>query len=56
MDAKTHVWRNMAQRAFCGIRTSPTRACKIVRRRFIPRMHWNALRDPQFTMDAKTKV
>jgi hypothetical protein len=33
--------------AFCGVRTGPTRTRKIVHQSSMPRMHWNALHDPQ---------
>jgi hypothetical protein len=38
-DEKTHVQCNVSYHTFCGIRTSPTGAFKIVRRRFMPQMH-----------------
>jgi hypothetical protein len=40
---------------FSGIHTGPTRARKILHRRFAPRMHHNALRDPQILPDAEHK-
>jgi hypothetical protein len=55
-DAKTQVLRNLSRRAFCGIRTGPTRELKIVRERFTTRVHRTVLRDPQIPPDAKTQV
>jgi hypothetical protein len=56
LDAKTHVWRNVLWCAFCSIRTSPTRAWKIVCRCFMCHTHRNALCDLQIPPDAKTQV
>jgi hypothetical protein len=56
LDGKTQVRSNLSRRAFYGNRTSPTQACKIVRRRFAPQAHQNALRDPHISPDAKTLV
>jgi hypothetical protein len=55
-DAKTQVRCNLSQRAFYAIRTGPTRAWIIVQQCFVPRMHRNALRDPQIPPDGKTQV
>jgi hypothetical protein len=35
---------------------APGRLENVVRRRFMPQTHWNALRDPQIPPDAKTQV
>jgi hypothetical protein len=56
MDAKIHIRRNVSDTLFYGIRTGPTQAWKIVRRRFTPQTHRNALRDPQIPLDTKTHV
>jgi hypothetical protein len=53
-DAKTYVPRNVSHCALYRIHTCPTRACKIVHRRFVPQTHRNALRDPHVLPDAKT--
>jgi hypothetical protein len=55
-DAKTQGWRNVSRHAFYLIHTGPTRAWKILHRRFAPWTHQNAIRDPQFPPDAKTHV
>jgi hypothetical protein len=55
LDVKIQVWCTVSQRVFSGIHTGPTQARKIVRRRFTPRTHRNALRGPQIIPDAKHK-
>jgi hypothetical protein len=55
-NAKTQLRRKLSRHVFCGIRTDPTRARKIVRICFAPWMHSNPLRDQQIPPDAKTQV
>jgi hypothetical protein len=56
LNAKTQVRHKLSRLVFYGSRIGPTRARKIVRIRFAPRTHSNALCDPQIKPDAKTEV
>jgi hypothetical protein len=50
-DAKTQIRCIVPRCAFCGMRTGPTRATKILRRHFTPQTHQNAPRDMQITLE-----
>jgi hypothetical protein len=56
VPSKTQVRHDVSQRTFCGIRTRPTWAWKIVCWCFMRWMHQTELCDPYIHPDAKTPV
>jgi hypothetical protein len=56
IGCKTQVWQNVSHHDFCGIRTGPTKAWKIVHQDFMPWMHLNIVRDPQITPVTNTQA